>query len=143
MGHKSTMEDLQEVHPAVYQNLQKLLAQDNVSQLGLVFQVILSLLVTASTVSRCLILGISGQQKASYAQYTQPCRICLGTLCAQSVYVGSLLHHIQCGTKPKHLRSCSLVVQSAFSVLGFMDLNSIFQSAAVHGLSEKETLVRA
>lgn len=39
MGHKSTMEDLKEVHPAVYQNLQKLLLQDDVSHLGLVFQV--------------------------------------------------------------------------------------------------------
>ena len=39
MGHKATMQDLQDVHPAVYQNLQKLLAEGNVSELGLVFQV--------------------------------------------------------------------------------------------------------
>lgn len=39
MGHKATVQDLQDVHPTVYQNLQKLLAEGNVSELGLVFQV--------------------------------------------------------------------------------------------------------
>ena len=44
MGHKSTMQDLKDVHPVVYHSLQKLLAEDNVSNLGLVFQVSLVVL---------------------------------------------------------------------------------------------------
>ena len=40
MGHKSTLQDLQDVHPTIHASLQKLLAQDNASQLGLVFQVL-------------------------------------------------------------------------------------------------------
>ena len=39
MGHKSTLQDLKDVHPAVHDSLQKLLAEPNVSDLGLVFQV--------------------------------------------------------------------------------------------------------
>ena len=39
MGHKPTLQDLQDVHPTIHASLQKLLAQDNASQLGLVFQV--------------------------------------------------------------------------------------------------------
>ncbi|KAL3161776.1 hypothetical protein ABBQ38_008870 [Trebouxia sp. C0009 RCD-2024] len=39
MGHKPTLQDLQGVHPTIHASLQKLLTQDNASQLGLVFQV--------------------------------------------------------------------------------------------------------
>lgn len=40
MGHKPTLQDLQDVHPTIHASLQKLLAQDNAAQLGLVFQVL-------------------------------------------------------------------------------------------------------
>jgi len=39
MGHKPTLQNLKDVHPTIYHSLQKLLTQDNVAQLGLVFQV--------------------------------------------------------------------------------------------------------
>lgn len=39
MGHKPTLQDLKDVHPTIHHNLQKLLTQDGVAQLGLVFQV--------------------------------------------------------------------------------------------------------
>lgn len=39
MGHKPTLQDLKDVHPTIHASLQKLLAEDNVAQLGLVFQV--------------------------------------------------------------------------------------------------------
>ncbi len=39
MGHKPTLQDLKDVHPTIYHSLQKLLTQDGVAQLGLVFQV--------------------------------------------------------------------------------------------------------
>lgn len=39
MGHKSTLQDLKDVHPTIYTSLQKLLVEDNADQLGLVFQV--------------------------------------------------------------------------------------------------------
>lgn len=39
MGHKPTLGDLMDVHPTIHRSLQKLLTQDNVAQLGLVFQV--------------------------------------------------------------------------------------------------------
>ena len=42
MGHRPTLQDLKDVHPDIYHSLQKLLAQDNAAQLGLVFQVISS-----------------------------------------------------------------------------------------------------
>lgn len=43
MGHKSTLQDLKDVHPTIHANLQKLLAEDNAAQLGLVFQVLRSI----------------------------------------------------------------------------------------------------
>ena len=39
MGHKSTLQDLKDVHPTICKSLQKLLVEDNAEQLGLVFQV--------------------------------------------------------------------------------------------------------
>ena len=41
MGHRSTLQDLKDVHPAVHDSLQKLLTESSVSELGLVFQVCL------------------------------------------------------------------------------------------------------
>lgn len=41
MGHKPSLQDLKDVHPTIYHSLQKLLTQDGVAQLGLVFQVTL------------------------------------------------------------------------------------------------------
>lgn len=42
MGHRPNLQDLKDVHPAIFHSLQKLLAQDNAAQLGLVFQVMSS-----------------------------------------------------------------------------------------------------
>ena len=40
MGHKPTLQDLKDVHPTIHASLQKLLAEDDAAQLGLVFQVL-------------------------------------------------------------------------------------------------------
>ena len=42
MGHRPNLQDLKDVHPAIFHSLQKLLTQDNAAQLGLVFQVMSS-----------------------------------------------------------------------------------------------------
>lgn len=57
MGHKSTLQDLKDVHPTIYTSLQKLLVEDNADQLGLVFQVHLpSIFSGASCTSHGLML---------------------------------------------------------------------------------------
>ena len=68
MGHKATMQDLQDVHPAVYQNLQKLLAEGNVSELGLVFQVSCyvvhckSMMMAAGMYTCCMLLVLLSEE---------------------------------------------------------------------------------
>ena len=42
MGHRPNLQDLKDVHPTIAHSLQKLLAEDNAAQLGLVFQVMSS-----------------------------------------------------------------------------------------------------
>ena len=56
MGHKPTLQDLKDVHPTIHASLQKLLAQDNAAQLGLVFQVLSGLIgVIAADCFLCIL----------------------------------------------------------------------------------------